>query len=144
MRGWRGVSRSPEELINLHFDQQFRILSTRWAESVAERMFYCGWQFHYSSQDFPKVEAKISFLPVLCCRLMTYPLILTTKSTITILHTKKQEAQRNYVTFSKLQSQQAIEQGPKPSELTPKVTPHTTYLYCWFCSMISASGLPFS
>lgn len=43
----------------LHFDQQFRILSTRWAESVAERMFYCGWQFHYSSQDFPKVEAKI-------------------------------------------------------------------------------------
>ena len=59
MSGRRGVSRGPKELINLHFDLQFRILSTRWADSVAEKTFYYSWQFHYSSQDFPKVEAKI-------------------------------------------------------------------------------------
>lgn len=85
----RGVSHSPEELINLHFDQQFRILSLGEQTQRQRKLSTMAGSSIIRVRILTKLKPKFSSYQVLCCQLMTYLLILTTKSTITILHTKK-------------------------------------------------------
>lgn len=130
---YKGVRTSPEELTHLHLGQQFKdLLSTRWGVFTEKRKIFYQGQVQLLSQDSPKIGAKIKCLPGsglvdLCSRSL---LTLTTRAVIPTLHVKKQETQRSCVTFPKLQSQQVIELGFKPRELTPDAILLTTSLCC--------------